>query len=126
MADTLKISEGSVFTILHESLGMRKLFLKWVPHLLTPYQKQQRIEDSEHFLELFKRGEKKFLRWYVTMDETWIHHYTPEQQLVKAVHINQKLNSGLARLWHSYFGTRTVFCLSTILRKVISLTATII
>ena len=29
--DTLKISEGSVFTILHESLGMRKLFSKWVP-----------------------------------------------------------------------------------------------
>ena len=28
IADTLKISEGSVFTILHESLGMRKLFSK--------------------------------------------------------------------------------------------------
>ena len=30
IADTLKISEGSVFTILHESLGMRKLFSKWM------------------------------------------------------------------------------------------------
>ena len=39
IADTLKISEGSVFTILHESLGMRKLFSKWVPRLLTPVQK---------------------------------------------------------------------------------------
>ena len=28
IADTLKISEGSVFTILHKSLGMRKLFSK--------------------------------------------------------------------------------------------------
>ena len=28
--DTLKIAEGSVFTILHESLGMRKFFSKWV------------------------------------------------------------------------------------------------
>ena len=36
IADTLKISEGSVFTILHESLGMRKLFSKWVPRLLNP------------------------------------------------------------------------------------------
>ena len=26
IADTLKLSEGSVFTILHKSLGMRKLF----------------------------------------------------------------------------------------------------
>ena len=36
IADTLKISEGSVFTILHESLEMRELFSQWVPRLLTP------------------------------------------------------------------------------------------
>ena len=54
-----------VFTILHESLGMRKLFSKWVPRLLTPNQKQQRVKDSERCLELFKRGEKNFLRRYV-------------------------------------------------------------
>ena len=75
---TLKISDGSVFTILHESLGMHKLFSKWVPRLLTPDQKQQRGEDSERCLELFKRGKKDFLRPYVTMDETWNKHYTPE------------------------------------------------
>ena len=81
IADTLKISEGSVFTILHESLGMRKLFLKRVPRLLTPDQKQQRVEDSERSLELFNRGKKDFLRRYVTMDETWIQHYTPETNI---------------------------------------------
>ena len=36
IAHTLKISEGRVFTMLHQSLGMRKLFSKWVPRLLTP------------------------------------------------------------------------------------------
>ena len=65
-ADTLKISEGSAFTILHESLRMRKLFSKWVPRLLTPDQKQQRVEDAERCLELFKRDKKNFLRRYVT------------------------------------------------------------
>ena len=70
IANTLKISEGSVFTILNESLETRKLFSKWVSGLLTPDQKQQRVEDSEHCLELFKRGKKDFLRWYETMDET--------------------------------------------------------
>ena len=69
IADTLKISEGSVFTILYESLGMRKLFWEWVPRLPTPHQKQ-RVEDSEYCLELVKRGKKDFLHWYVTMDET--------------------------------------------------------
>ena len=78
ITNTLKISEGSVFTILHESLGMRKLFSKWVPRLLTSDQKQQRVEDSERCLELFKRGKNDFLHRYVTMDETWIHNYTPE------------------------------------------------
>ena len=100
IADTLKILERSVLRILHESLGVRKLFPKWVPRLLIPDQKQQRVEVSERCLELFKRGKKKFL--------------------------HQKLNSGLARLWHPYFGTRMVFCLSTIMRKVKPLTATII
>ena len=57
---------------------MRKLFSKWVPHLLTPDQKQQRVEDSERCFKLFKRGKKDFLHRYVSIDETWIHHYTPE------------------------------------------------
>ena len=61
IAETLKISEGSVFTILHESLGMRKLLSKWVPRLLTPDQKQQRIEYFVYCLELFKRGKKNFM-----------------------------------------------------------------
>ena len=78
------MSSGSVFTILHESLGMCKLFSKWVPRLLTPDQKQQRVEDSERCLELFKRGKKDFLRWYVTMDETWINHFAPKTKISSA------------------------------------------
>lgn len=80
IAEASKISEGSVLTILHEHLGMRKLLSKWVPRVLTIDQKQQRIDDSERCLELFNRNKKDFLRRYVTMDETWIHHYTPESK----------------------------------------------
>ena len=63
-------------TILHKSLGMRKLFSKSVPRLLTPDQKQQRFKDSERCL--VRRGKKAFLRQYVTKDETWVHQYTLE------------------------------------------------
>ena len=49
-----------------------------MPCLFTPDQKQQRVEDSERCLELFKRGKKDFLRRYVIMDKTWIHHYKPQ------------------------------------------------
>ena len=33
IAEEMKISEGSLFTILHEHLSMKKLFSKWVPSL---------------------------------------------------------------------------------------------
>ena len=78
IADTLKISEGSVFTILHEHLSMRKLCSKWVLRLLTVDQKQQCVEDSAHCLEVFQRNKKDFFMRHVTMDKTWSHHYTPE------------------------------------------------
>ena len=60
IADTLKISEGSVFTNLHEPLGMRKLYSKWVPCLLTPEQKEQHIENSERCLELLSEVRRIF------------------------------------------------------------------
>ena len=78
IAEELKISEGSVFTILHEHLSMRKLYSKWVLHLLTVDQKQQRINNSECYLQLFQCNKKEFLHKYVTMEETWIHLFTPE------------------------------------------------
>ena len=67
IADTWKISEGSVFTILHEHLSMRKLWSKWVPLLLTVDWKQQRVDDSERYLELFQHNKKDFFMRYVTV-----------------------------------------------------------
>lgn len=78
IAEALKISKERVGHIIHQHLGMRKLCAKWVPRELTMDQKQQRIDDSEECLQLLTRNKPEFLRRYVTMDETWIHHYTPE------------------------------------------------
>ena len=78
IVDIFKISKGSVFTILHEHLSMRKLCSKWVPRLLTVDQRQQCVDDSERCLELFQDNKQDFFMLYVTMDETWIYHYTPE------------------------------------------------
>ena len=64
IAEELKISEGSVFTILHEHLSMRKCS-KWVPRLLTVDQKH--VDDSERCLQLFQRNKKERLRKYVTI-----------------------------------------------------------
>lgn len=78
LAETLKISKERVGHIIHEYLDMRKLCAKWVPRVLTIDQKQQRCDDSEQCLAIFNRNKDEFFRRYITMDETWIHHYTPE------------------------------------------------
>ena len=77
-AEELKISESSVFIILDEHFSMRKLCSKWVQWLLTVDQKQQSVDNSEHFLQLFQCNKKQFLYKYETMDETWTYHFVLE------------------------------------------------
>ena len=55
---------------------MRKLCARWVPELLTMDQKRIRVTTSEQNLAYLNRNSKEFLRRFVTMDETCIHHYT--------------------------------------------------
>ena len=83
IAEELKISGGSILTILHEHLSMRKLCSKWVPGLLTVDQKQC-VDDLESCLQLFQHNKKKFLCKYVTMDEIWIDNFTPESNWLSA------------------------------------------
>jgi len=78
IAEKVGMSKDRVGHILHEILGMRKLSARWVPRLLTPDNKRNRETTSEQCLTLFKRNPKEFLRRFVTVDETWIHWYTPE------------------------------------------------
>jgi histone-lysine N-methyltransferase SETMAR len=49
-----------------------------VPHLLNADQKQMRKRLSQQCLDRFNRDPTDFVRRFVTMDETWVHHYTPE------------------------------------------------
>jgi hypothetical protein len=36
------------------------------------------MKISEQCLERFNKNKTDFVRQFITMDETWIHHYTPE------------------------------------------------
>ena len=66
--------------IFHRHLCIRKLCAKWVPRLLTIDQKCIRMTHSEQYLAFFKRNSKEFQRWFETVDETWIYHYSPESR----------------------------------------------
>ena len=67
----LGISKERVGYILHEELDIKKICARWVPRLLTADQKRTRMER-------FNKNKTDFVRRFITMDETWIHHYTPE------------------------------------------------
>ncbi|KAF7276155.1 hypothetical protein GWI33_010869 [Rhynchophorus ferrugineus] len=54
------------------------LYAKWVSRELTFDQKEARVDDSEQCLKMIKRNKPEFLRQYVTMDETWLHYFTPK------------------------------------------------
>ena len=51
---------------------------RWVPRLLSEENKRNRVVDSAAILALFRRNPDEFLRLYITVDKTWIYHYTPE------------------------------------------------
>jgi histone-lysine N-methyltransferase SETMAR len=59
---------------------MKKLCARWVPHLLTAYQKHTRVKISEQCLEHFNKNKIDSVHQLITMNETWIHHYTPESK----------------------------------------------
>ena len=56
ISETVNISVGCVWQILHECLGMRKLSARWVPRLLTVDHKRARVVASEQCLGMFQRN----------------------------------------------------------------------
>ena len=75
----LGISHGSVSTILHDRSGMRKLTARWVPKSLSDEQMATRASVCSALLKRF-RSKDDFLLHLVTVDETWVHYYDPENK----------------------------------------------
>ena len=77
IAQALGISHGSISTILHDRLGLRKLTARWVPKSLSDEQMATRASVCS---ALLKRFRSKVLLRLVTVDETWVHYYEPENK----------------------------------------------
>lgn len=85
IAEHVGISIGSVSSIM-ESLGYQKVCARWVPHLLTDEQRQNRVSACLQWRSRLRReGPDNFLRRIVTCDETWVHHYDPETKQESSV-----------------------------------------
>ena len=76
------VSHTTVLAILKEDLAMRKVSARWVPRLLTLEQKRVRFSMSRDNLCRFNADPEDFIQRFVTMDETWCHHFTPETKMM--------------------------------------------
>ncbi|XP_026321065.1 protein GVQW3-like [Hyposmocoma kahamanoa] len=80
LAEKTKLSVCTIHTILHEYLNFSKISARRVPRMLTPLQKQVRVECSKGFLELCSENPSGIFERIVTGDETCVHHYDPESK----------------------------------------------
>ena len=76
IADTRENSVGSIHTALTEILGISKLSARWVPRILTPEKKLNKLESSRALLLAFSLIQPIFVKGIVTQDETWVHSLT--------------------------------------------------
>ena len=56
-----------------EYLKVRKIFARWVPHLLTHEQNRQPVRVAKKMLQMFQTCDKKELANVVTGDENWVY-----------------------------------------------------
>ena len=111
IAQALGISHGSVSTILHDRLGMRKITARWVPKSLSDEQMATRASVCSALLKRF-RSKDDFLLRLVTVGETWVNYYEPENKALNRQWVgpgsprprSSRRNHLLARWWPQYFG----------------------
>jgi len=61
-------------------LGMKKVSTRWVPKLLTPIQRTNRVDCCQELLQESEESPINFYDRIVTGDETWVYYYDPLSQ----------------------------------------------
>ncbi|KAL0869896.1 hypothetical protein ABMA27_006096 [Loxostege sticticalis] len=74
---TLDIGMSQIQIILHEQLGVKKLFSRWIPHSLCE-DEAVRVTWCVRTLERFHAGSSNAVYNIVSGDESWIYAYEPE------------------------------------------------
>jgi len=77
IAESLNIPKTLVLRILKEDLGKRKYCALFVPHSLTPEQREDRVTFCQDIIVTVD-ADRFFLNKIITGDETWCFAYDPE------------------------------------------------
>ena len=100
IAQQLDIYTGTAHHIIREVLKFFKLSSRWVPNMLTPEHKQNRLGISRKLLDRFHKEGNTFLQQIITCDETWAFHYKPEtkQQSMEWKHTSSSVKKSSSQL----------------------------
>ncbi len=79
IAEHTSINQETIRLILHKELGMRKIYTKVAPEVLSLDQKQMRLELSQDWLTA--DAESGILNRVVTGDTSWINNNDSCNQL---------------------------------------------
>ncbi len=72
------ISLGTIYEMIRNCLGFKKLCARWVPKMLTDNHITARMGLCLQFLQRNAIEGEEFLDRIVTCDETWVSHVNPE------------------------------------------------
>jgi hypothetical protein len=67
-----------VLQILKEAFGKRNLCARFVPHSLTPEQREDRVTSCQDIIAMADADRNIFLNKIITGDETWCFACDPE------------------------------------------------
>jgi hypothetical protein len=70
IAESFNIPKTVVLWILKEDLGKRKLYARFVPHSLTPEQREDRVTSCQDIIAMADADKKNFNK-IITENETW-------------------------------------------------------
>lgn len=76
LVEYTQASHGMIQRILSEDLNLRCVTARWVPHDLTPEQKDNRVRESRNILQFFSRHRRVITDRLIVVDEKWIFHRT--------------------------------------------------
>ena len=74
IAKRIRVAVSTVTNHLHNSLKMKNIFFRWVPHILTEKQKKIRVELSIEILKQLEDARKNGFKFILTGDESWFEY----------------------------------------------------
>jgi hypothetical protein len=77
IAESLNIPKTIVLQILKKDLGKRKLCACFVPHSLTPDQREERVTSCQDVIAMAD-ADRNFFNKIITEYETWYFAYNPK------------------------------------------------